>query len=277
MYSALVSQDKRQEEQDAKQRENTLMEEQSQIIVSIDMNNSNNSNYSDDFEKHTDTSINTEENMSQAEGENEDTAAADGERKAKAERPTNRMVNNKSNYFQPIYDNQEEYRKITDDDLINDKENQKHRAAVQSKLITKSKVNKKNDDIGETIKSMKIVNLWNEREFGNDMYSSTFNQSDLEVSYKSNGNLSEANISYSSFGMVEQSIKTEEYKSKHLVDLIKIREKSLIDRTKAQIALLQVQKQKFRDQGMILQIPPIKKKQRAILVKLEKDLAEIKK
>lgn len=75
----------------------------------------------------------------------------------------------------------------------------------------------------------------------------------------------------------EQLIKTETSKSEQLGGLLKMREKSIIDRTKGQIALLQLQKQEYRDRGMSAQISAIRKKQRAILLRLEKERAEIHK
>ena len=72
-------------------------------------------------------------------------------------------------------------------------------------------------------------------------------------------------------------IKTENQKSDFLTTQIKNREKALINRTKGQIAWLELQKQKYKQSGMIEKISAIKKKQRAILVRLEKERADIKK
>lgn len=70
-------------------------------------------------------------------------------------------------------------------------------------------------------------------------------------------------------------INSENQKSKDLTTLLKLREKSLIDRTKGQIAWLELQKQKFKEKGLTAQISAVKKKQRAILVSLDKERASI--
>lgn len=73
----------------------------------------------------------------------------------------------------------------------------------------------------------------------------------------------------------EQLIQTETQKTKHLSDLLKLREKSLIDRFKGQIAWLELRKQKMKEHGQMEEITAIKKKQRALLLRLEKDRQEI--
>lgn len=57
--------------------------------------------------------------------------------------------------------------------------------------------------------------------------------------------------------------------------MIRMREKALIDRTRGQIAWLELQKKRFRDKGRVLEISAIRKKQRAILLKLERERAEL--
>lgn len=111
---------------------------------------------------------------------------------------------------------------------------------------------------------------------------------------------SEANISYSSLGMVmhfnhciaifqfinlfffsicscqfERLIQTETQKLKHLSSLLKMREKSVIDRFKGQIAWLELKKMKLKERGQLDEIGVIKKKQRALLLRLQKDRREI--
>ena len=58
--------------------------------------------------------------------------------------------------------------------------------------------------------------------------------------------------------------------------LLKMREKALLDRTKGQIAWLEVQKARYKAKGLISHIAAIKKKQRGILLKMEKEREEIK-
>lgn len=54
-----------------------------------------------------------------------------------------------------------------------------------------------------------------------------------------------------------------------------MREKVLIDRFKGQISWLELQKQKFKSKGLVLEISAIKKKQRALLLRLEKERHEL--
>lgn len=70
-------------------------------------------------------------------------------------------------------------------------------------------------------------------------------------------------------------MKSETRKSEDLASLLKIREKSLIDRFKGQIAWLELQKQKFRETGLTSEISMIKKKQRALLLRLNHDRKEL--
>lgn len=70
-------------------------------------------------------------------------------------------------------------------------------------------------------------------------------------------------------------IQSETQKTEHLASLLKLRERSLIDRFKGQIAWLELQKQKFKEKGLTVEISTIKKKQRALLMRLEKDRKEL--
>lgn len=54
-----------------------------------------------------------------------------------------------------------------------------------------------------------------------------------------------------------------------------MREKALIDRFKGQIAWLELQKQKFKETGLTTEISAIKKKQRALLLRLNNDRKEL--
>lgn len=56
---------------------------------------------------------------------------------------------------------------------------------------------------------------------------------------------------------------------------MKIREKSLIDRTKGQIAWLELQKQKYKEKGMTDRISTVKKKQRALLMHMATERSNI--
>lgn len=57
---------------------------------------------------------------------------------------------------------------------------------------------------------------------------------------------------------------------------IKTWERSLIDRTRGQIAWLELQKQNFRKHGQVDKVSSIKKRQRAILLRLEKERQRLK-
>lgn len=54
-----------------------------------------------------------------------------------------------------------------------------------------------------------------------------------------------------------------------------MREKSVIDRFKGQIAWLELKKMKLKERGQLDEIGVIKKKQRALLLRLQKDRREI--
>lgn len=69
----------------------------------------------------------------------------------------------------------------------------------------------------------------------------------------------------------DQLIQNERTKSENLMCLLKMREKALLDRTRGQIAWLEVQKRKYKAKGLIDQIAVIKKKQREIITKMEKE------
>lgn len=73
----------------------------------------------------------------------------------------------------------------------------------------------------------------------------------------------------------ERLIQTETQKTEQLASLLKMREKSLIDRFKGQIVWLELQKQKLKAKGMTAEISAVKKKQRALLVRLDKDRKEL--
>uniref|UniRef100_A0A182X881 CAP-Gly domain-containing protein n=1 Tax=Anopheles quadriannulatus TaxID=34691 RepID=A0A182X881_ANOQN len=107
-----------------------------------------------------------------------------------------------------------------------------------------------------------------------DLLAAMFNRTDLEVSILST-TVSETNLSYSSIGMFDQLIQTERSKEDQLVSRVQSKQKALLNRAKGQLAWLELQKQRYREKGMTDQITAVKKKQRAILLRLEKDRAEL--
>lgn len=72
-------------------------------------------------------------------------------------------------------------------------------------------------------------------------------------------------------------IYTEEMKSEQMSALIGVRTKSIIDRLKGQISFLEVKKQRCRGSGQSTEAQSIRKKQRAILMKLEQAKTSLKK
>uniref|UniRef100_A0A182UEM8 CAP-Gly domain-containing protein n=1 Tax=Anopheles melas TaxID=34690 RepID=A0A182UEM8_9DIPT len=107
-----------------------------------------------------------------------------------------------------------------------------------------------------------------------DLLAAMFNRTDLEVSILST-TMSETNLSYSSIGMFDQLIQNERSKEDQLVSRVQSKQKALLNRAKGQLAWLELQKQRYREKGMTDQITAVKKKQRAILLRLEKDRAEL--
>lgn len=57
--------------------------------------------------------------------------------------------------------------------------------------------------------------------------------------------------------------------------MLKLREKTLIDRFKGQIAWLELQKQRLKEKKLTVEISTVKKKQRALLLRLERERKEI--
>ncbi|KAK4877460.1 hypothetical protein RN001_009966 [Aquatica leii] len=78
-----------------------------------------------------------------------------------------------------------------------------------------------------------------------------------------------------SLEMFEQLIKDEDARIENLKAILKIREKSLVDRTKGELAWLEIQKKHLRDAGQLQEISAIKKKQRGLLIKLEHERHEM--
>ncbi|XP_065081061.1 centrosome-associated protein 350-like [Ochlerotatus camptorhynchus] len=113
----------------------------------------------------------------------------------------------------------------------------------------------------------------NDTTMGSDIMA-VFNRTDMEVSIMST-TISEANLSYSSIGLYDQLIQTEKCKGEQLAAHARLKEKALLNRTKGQLAWLELQKQRYRERGMMEQISVIKKKQRAILMRLEKERADL--
>ncbi|KAM9529910.1 centrosome-associated protein 350-like isoform 3-T4 [Salvelinus alpinus] len=76
--------------------------------------------------------------------------------------------------------------------------------------------------------------------------------------------------------MVRQYMKEEEVRAHHQSSLLRLRQKALMEKTKAELAWLEHQKRRLRDKGEDDKMPPIRKKQRGLLMKLQQEQAEIK-
>ncbi|KAM7162094.1 centrosome-associated protein 350 isoform 9-T9 [Macrochelys suwanniensis] len=76
--------------------------------------------------------------------------------------------------------------------------------------------------------------------------------------------------------MVRQYMKEEEMRAAHQSSLLRLREKALKEKTKAELAWLEHQKKHLRDKGEDDKMPPIRKKQRGLLLRLQQEKAEIK-
>uniref|UniRef100_A0A1A9Z270 Uncharacterized protein n=1 Tax=Glossina pallidipes TaxID=7398 RepID=A0A1A9Z270_GLOPL len=92
----------------------------------------------------------------------------------------------------------------------------------------------------------------------------------------SQDSMSESSLNYSNVGLYDKLIQSETTKTEHLTALLKMRERALLDRTKSQIAWLEVQKARYKAKGLVNHIAAIKKKQRGILLKMDKEREEIK-
>ncbi|XP_063154531.1 centrosome-associated protein 350 isoform X2 [Candoia aspera] len=76
--------------------------------------------------------------------------------------------------------------------------------------------------------------------------------------------------------MVRQYMREEEMRAAHQSSLLRLREKALKEKVKAELAWLEHQKRHLRDKGEDDKMPPIRKKQRGLLLKLQQEKAEIK-
>ncbi|XP_040896862.1 centrosome-associated protein 350 isoform X2 [Toxotes jaculatrix] len=84
--------------------------------------------------------------------------------------------------------------------------------------------------------------------------------------------------SFSQFtmAMVRQYMKDEEVRLQHQSSLLRLRQKALNEKTRTELAWLEHQKKRLRDKGEDDKMPPIRKKQRGLLMKLQQEQAEIK-
>lgn len=71
--------------------------------------------------------------------------------------------------------------------------------------------------------------------------------------------------------MVRQYMKDEEVRLQHQSSLLRLRQKALKEKTRAELAWLEHQKRRLRDKGEDDKMPPIRKKQRGLLMKLQQE------
>ncbi|XP_070581927.1 centrosome-associated protein 350-like isoform X2 [Ptychodera flava] len=75
--------------------------------------------------------------------------------------------------------------------------------------------------------------------------------------------------------MVKQYMREEELRAQHQAALLRLREKALKEKTKAEMAWIEHQKKRLKDKGTDEAMPPLRKKQRGLLMKLKQEQAEI--
>uniref|UniRef100_A0A3B3I0N9 Centrosomal protein 350 n=1 Tax=Oryzias latipes TaxID=8090 RepID=A0A3B3I0N9_ORYLA len=96
--------------------------------------------------------------------------------------------------------------------------------------------------------------------------------------WEDDGGIPEGGLDFSQFtmDMVRQYMKDEEVRLQHQSSLLHLRQKALKEKTKTELAWLELQKKRLRDKGEDDKMPPIRKKQRGLLMKLQQEQAEIK-
>ncbi|XP_035377875.1 centrosome-associated protein 350 isoform X2 [Electrophorus electricus] len=76
--------------------------------------------------------------------------------------------------------------------------------------------------------------------------------------------------------MVRQYMQEEEVRAQHQRSLLRLRHRALRDKTKAELAWLEHQKRRLRDKGEDDKMPPLRKRQRGLLLRLQQEQAEIR-
>lgn len=66
-------------------------------------------------------------------------------------------------------------------------------------------------------------------------------------------------------------MKDEEVRLQHQSSLLRLRQKAVREKTKTELAWLEHQKKRLRDKGEDDKMPPIRKKQRGLLLKLQQE------
>ncbi|KAM6921118.1 centrosome-associated protein 350 [Xenentodon cancila] len=100
----------------------------------------------------------------------------------------------------------------------------------------------------------------------------TFKSHDAHITFSTG----QDNFSQFTMDMVRQYMKDEEVRLQHQSSLLHLRQKALKEKTRTELAWLELQKKRLRDKGEDDKMPPIRKKQRGLLIKLQQEQAEIK-
>ncbi|MED6280379.1 hypothetical protein CHARACLAT_010392, partial [Characodon lateralis] len=101
---------------------------------------------------------------------------------------------------------------------------------------------------------------------------SSFRSHDAHIAFSSG----QDSFSQFTMEMVRQYMKDEEVRLQHQNSLLHLRQKALKEKTRTELAWLEHQKKKLRDKGEDDKMPPIRKKQRGLLLKLQQEQAEIR-
>ncbi|KAK9871491.1 hypothetical protein WA026_012863 [Henosepilachna vigintioctopunctata] len=83
------------------------------------------------------------------------------------------------------------------------------------------------------------------------------------------------NLTGLSIKMFEQLIKDEDVRIENLKTILKIREQALLDRTKGELAWLEIQRKHLKETGRVHEASLVKKKQRGILLKHQQERREM--
>ncbi|KAG1655758.1 Centrosome-associated protein 350 [Nymphon striatum] len=174
---------------------------------------------------------------------------------------------------------------------ISERESDKYSLSFEEESVTEEEEEKQ-----ETYHKLMLPSLRHQRSDGKSSHNTSGTQSDLDTS--TNSSIGEAlstssqpklsNSSRSSFvvernsfekftlDMVKQYMKEGELRTHHQRALLKLREKAVVEKTKAELTWLELQKKKLKQTGSDDQMPPIRKKQRGLLLRLQQEQAEIK-
>ncbi|KAM9761415.1 centrosome-associated protein 350 isoform 2-T2 [Menidia menidia] len=100
----------------------------------------------------------------------------------------------------------------------------------------------------------------------------TFKSHDTHIAFSGG----QDSFSQFTMDMVRQYMKDEEVRLQHQSSLLHLRQKALKEKTRTELAWLELQRKRLRDKGEDDKMPPIRKKQRGLLIKLQQEQAEIK-